>query len=497
LMDFFVVLRTDAAAWNLMANRWNKLYNLVCPHTRGFGMRLLDRRVKFVVLPMLFGCTAEGKGSSLASELDRACAELVDDAVGPAIDEGLFVVHGESIDELRDFEATVQHYMWTHGIPNAGLAFVSGDNRLVMTRSYDNHCGGETDSSGLLANTPETSQPTSRFRVGSISKSITATAIVTASEEPGALLNLDDLIINHIALEPAADFDGDDRVDIREAEVDDITIDHLLRHRGGWNCREPEDPIYVDNPVKDDFAVQAAYARVGRDISLPITIEDIIGYGSGLPLAYSPGTTKNYCGFGYLLLGEVLAAATGTSTASAVEELVLSKLGEHTIRPGRTLRAETGPDELMYHHHSDSTARSVMAEGDLSPYPYGGAFNLENRVGTGGWVASPLDVVRLGWAFTHGNLVADPETVVSRSMGWGEDFRRAGATGHTGSLEGTHAILLCYSLTDPDPVVAGGCWSVLFNKSPPRDDEHGIEPRDVLAEVPVGLTSLGSGEDYW
>jgi hypothetical protein len=68
-------------------------------------------------------------------------------------------------------------------------------------------------------------------------------------------------------------------------------------------------------------------------------------------------------------------------------------------------------------------------------------------------------------------------------------------------LEGTHAILLCYSLTDPDPVVAGGCWSVLFNKSPPRDDEHGIEPRDVLAdvlaEVPVGLTSLGSGEDYW
>jgi len=472
-------------------------------------MRPPDLCAMVLFLPVLFGCRLEGKGSSsardsaapMASELDLACSAMAASDVGLAIEDGLFVVHGESIGELQEFEATVQAYMWTHGIPNAGLAFVSGDHRLVLTRSYDNHCGGETGSDNFLVHPPERSQPTSRFRVGSISKSITATAIVSASETPGALLNLDDRVIDHIALVPGADFDGDHRVDTQATGVADITIEHLLRHRGGWNCRAEDEPTYVDNPVKDDLAVQSAYARAGRDISLPITIADIVGYGSGLPLAYVPGTTKNYCGFGYLLLGEVLEAVTGMSTASAVEDLVLSKLDGHTMTPGRTLRAEPASDELRYHHHSNSMAASVMVEGEQAPHPYGGAFNLENRVASGGWVASPIDLVRLGWAFTHGNLVADPDRMIDRSMGWGEDFRRSGATGHTGSLEGTHAILLCYSRIDPDPVVAGGCWSVLFNNSPPKDDEHGIEPRDVLAdtlaEVPIGLSSLGGGEDYW
>jgi len=433
--------------------------------------------------------------------MDEDCLDLVDAEVGAAIDAGLFIVNGEGIAELSTFEATVQQYMWAHGIPNAGLAFVGSDDRLVLTRSYDNVCGGETNSAGMLAHEPEISTPRSRFRLGSISKTITGTAIVAATESPGSTLSLGDPLMDWVTMEPAADFDGDGVVDTAPADLASIEVEHLLRHRAGWNCRTPEDPDYVDNPSKDDLNVQAAYARVGADISLPIRVEDIIGYGSGLPMAYAPGTTKNYCGFSYMLLGEVLSAWSGMSAPDAVEDLVFSKLGDHSFVQGRTLRAEGHPDELRYHYHSDADATSVMAEGDLAPYPYGGAFNLENRLAGGGWVANAPDLVRYGRAFLKGDLVSDPMRVIDRNLGWGEDFRRTGATGHTGSLEGTHAIFMCYSPTDSDTVIAGACWAVLFNKSPPRDDPDGTEPRDILADtlaaLPVGLSGLGTDEDYW
>jgi len=449
------------------------------------------------------GCTA-GKDSGsdpTLSERDEACAALAGSEVSEGLDAGLFALHGETVDSLAAFEAIIQNYMWTYGIPNAGLAFVAGDKRLVMSRSYDNHCGGEVDGRGGWVHEPETSQPDSQFRVASISKVITATAVIAASEGSEPLLALDDPLVNFVPMVPRADFDGDGRVDTRSSWLDDITINHLLRHRAGWNCDKADDPDFVDAPTKSDFNIQAAYARVGVDVSLPITISDIIGYGSGLPFAYEPGSKKNYCGFGFLLLGEVLAAATGTTPESAVQEWVFSKLGSHSFEQGRTLQTNRSPGELIYHHHTHARTSSVMSRDGSALYPYGGAFNLENRFATGGWVASPVDLVRLGWEFVHGNLVSDPARVVGRNMGWGKNIRRDGATGHTGSLEGSHSILLCYADSDPDPVAAGACWTVLFNRSPPRETDEGIEPRDVLldalVEAPLGLTDLGTTENYW
>ncbi len=378
--------------------------------------------------------------------------------VSAAIAAGAFAVAGERVEALHDFETAIQEYMWAERIPNAGVAFVAGDGRLVLRQSYTNHCGGERDDSGALVHAAEMGTPETRYRIGSISKVITATAIVAQSEASDSALSLDDRLIDFIAMEPAADVDEDGVIDTRDPRVEEITLDHLLRHRPGWNCRKSSEPDDVDEPTKSDFAIQDAYARVGTALSLPISVNDIIGYGSGLPLATDPGTEKSYCGFSYTLLGEVLSLTTGRSVTDAVDDLVFSKLDENTFVQGHTLRSEAQPDEPWYHYHSDATAESVMVEGTLAAMPYGGAFNLENRLSAGGWLASGLDLVRLGWAFMRGDLVSDPAGLVDRNVGWAKDLRRReGATGHTGSLEGSHSILFCYAADDPVPAVAGAC----------------------------------------
>ena len=456
-----------------------------------------------LALPLAVGCRSGGK-EKLAVEADTVAVCDEDDFsdVSAAIAAGVFVIDGERIEALHDFETAIQEYMWAESIPNSGAAFVAGDGRLVFRQSYTNHCGGERDDSGALVHAPERSTPETRYRIGSISKIITATAIVAESETLDSALSLDDRLIDFIAMEPAADFDEDGVIDIRDPRVEEITLEHLLRHRPGWNCRKSSEPDHVGEPAKSDFSIQDAYARVGTVLSLPISVNDIIGYGSGLRLATDPGTQRSYCGFSFMLLGEVLASVTGRSVTDAVDDLVFSKLEESTFVQGHTLRSEAQPDEPWYHYHSDATAESVMEEGALEGMPYGGAFNLENRLSAGGWLASALDLVRFGRAFIRGDLVSDPADLVNRNVGWAKDFRRReGATGHTGSLEGSHSILFCYAADDPVPAVAGACWAVLFNKSPPRTDGDGVEARDVLAdtlaEIPLARVGLGDREDYW
>jgi len=406
-----------------------------------------------------FGCRSGDKEEpAVEGDTGAVCDEDDFSDVSAAIAAGAFAVAGERVEALHDFETAIQEYMWAERIPNAGVAFVAGDGRLVLRQSYTNHCGGERDDSGALVHAAEMGTPETRYRIGSISKVITATAIVAQSEASDSALSLDDRLIDFIAMEPAADVDEDGVIDTRDPRVEEITLDHLLRHRPGWNCRKSSEPDDVDEPTKSDFAIQDAYARVGTALSLPISVNDIIGYGSGLPLATDPGTEKSYCGFSYTLLGEVLSLTTGRSVTDAVDDLVFSKLDENTFVQGHTLRSEAQPDEPWYHYHSDATAESVMVEGTLAAMPYGGAFNLENRLSAGGWLASGLDLVRLGWAFMRGDLVSDPAGLVDRNVGWAKDLRRReGATGHTGSLEGSHSILFCYAADDPVPAVAGAC----------------------------------------
>jgi len=407
---------------------------------------------------------------------------------------------GEASPAFAEFEATIQDYMVEYTIPNGNVAFMTADDELVLNRSYTYSCGGEI-ADGHRTEAPESTTPASRFRIGSISKLLTATAVHALAEDAAFDLALTDRLVDHIDLTPSVDLDGDAVVQTPDEQIVDITVLNALQHRTGWNCRDETKPHHMGDPSAADFRIVDTHASAGVDVSLPIGLEHIIGYTASHPLAHRPGTTKNYCSVGYIMAAEIVAAVTDLPYVDVVTDRVLHPAGMTATQPGRTRVSDRLPDEVRYADHSPSVGDSVMDEGERVARPYGASFNIENRLASGGWVATASDLTAFGRAFLRGDLVSDPAEIMAANRGWPDHFaKREGSTGHTGSMQGSHAILMCFGADDENPLLREACWSFLFNKSPPRDIPHPltgeeVEPRDLLSaalanEVLPALTEL-------
>ena len=72
--------------------------------------------------------------------------------------------------------------------------------------------------------------------------------------------------------------------------LDEVTVDHLLYHTGGWDRDQTFDPMFLDELI-------AASLGVDR----PISKDDIATYMTGQPMQFEPGagmrtpTTDTVC----------------------------------------------------------------------------------------------------------------------------------------------------------------------------------------------------------
>src|SRR5262249_38619256 len=146
------------------------------------------------------------------------------------------------------------------------------------------------------------------FRIASVSKPITAVAILQLAER--GKLKLDDKVQGHLKYEPH--FEDGGKFDERWRQV---TIAHCLAHTGGWDRDKSYDPMFQANRM----------AR-SRKVELPILPEDIIRYQLGQPLDFDPGERYAYSNFGYSLLGRIIEKVTGQPYEEYVQDEVLKPL---------------------------------------------------------------------------------------------------------------------------------------------------------------------------
>jgi len=363
-----------------------------------------------------------------------------------------FTTTGQPIPELASFDNTVRDFMQARNIPGGTLA-VTRKGKLVLARGYN-----------YSSDTNFTIQPTSLFRIASLSKPITATAILRLCKDKR--LTLTSKVADVLSLTPQAGQTPDPR-------LRSITVLNLLQHLGGWDRDKTFDPQFRDIIISKRIRVP-----------LPITKENITTYMSGQPLQYDPGTTYVYSNYGYNLLGQIIAELSGQTYQDYVTQTILHPLKISKMRLGRTLYEYRLPDEVTYHTQYNSTT-VFNNSGSQVPYPYGG-FNLENMDSHGGWLASAVDMVRFASAFDNpsSNPVLDsssettmfslPENITRSNYrpgdwyygcgwlvrDWGGGVRN---TWHDGSLEGTHSLLV----RRHDALN----WCVLFNQ---RDDPSGL-----------------------
>src|SRR3954454_20336032 len=177
---------------------------------------------------------------------------------------------GEEKPTFAPFDRWMTSFLEDHKVPGGSLAIVR-DGKVVYARGF-----GLGDKEKKLPVRPE-----SLFRIPSVSKPLTAVAILKLVE--AGKLKTGDKVLAILKYEPH--LEEGKKFDERWEEV---TIAHCLAHTGGWDRAVSYDPMF-----------QAPRMAKSMKIDLPILPEHIIRYQLGQPLDFAPGERYAYSNFGY------------------------------------------------------------------------------------------------------------------------------------------------------------------------------------------------------
>ncbi|MBS0201664.1 MAG: beta-lactamase family protein [Planctomycetes bacterium] len=298
--------------------------------------------------------------------------------------------------DMAPFDTLMIEFLTKHNLPGAALA-VTRDSRLVYARGF-----GDADTQ-----TKRPVQPDSLFRLASISKPITAVAVMQQVEQSG--FHLDDRVFDIL---PAEDW----LPEKHDPRLRTITVRQLLQHTAGWDREKSFDPI---GRVQD-------VARVVNK-PLPANPADVIRYTLTLPLDFDPGTRYAYYNVDFLLLGRLIEHVTKQPYEAYVKQHVLSPIGITRMHLGRAWKDDLDQDEVRYYdsEHRENVAINGSRLGDKVPQVYG-AENIEAYEAHGGWVGSAIDLVRFASAFDDPgkSKVLKPASITAM---WS---RPEGAAGH-------------------------------------------------------------------
>lgn len=255
-------------------------------------------------------------------------------------------------------------------------------------------------------------QPNDPLRIASISKPITA-ALVRHLARAGKV-SLDAKAFELIGAKPLPE----QKVDPR---IEQITVEHLLGHQGGWMRGKTYDPMFRALQITEELKRPA-----------PATPHDVIQYMLGQPLQFDPGahegkSSERYSNFGYCVLGRVVEKVTGQTYYEALNTELLQPLNIAEITLGRTRPADRHPNEP--HYRDAGIARSVFVA-DRKEWVYwpDGGFCLESMDSHGGLIASAPALVQF---FQNYWVSGEPRRVNDAPQEWA----------FTGSLDGTAALL--------------------------------------------------------
>ena len=291
-------------------------------------------------------------------------------------------------------------------VPGASLA-VAYKDRLLLVRGY----GFANKARSVPV------EPTSLFRLASLSKTLTAVAVLQLVQD--GRLKLEDKVLPVLG-------DMGPRPDrIADSRVHDITVRHLLQHAAGFDRDRSGDVVFLPR------AADAARRQGG---SLPPDCPTVLRDTLERKLDFAPGAAFAYSNVGYCILGRVVERVTGAPYETHVREHVLAPVGATRMRIGRTLEPAEG--EVAYYDYRGATeVRAMPGLGlKLAPQPYG-AFAVETMDSYGGWIGAPVDYLRFILAIDarRGAALLDAATLTEMHANPGLKWTSTDAEGYNTS----------------------------------------------------------------
>jgi CubicO group peptidase (beta-lactamase class C family) len=181
--------------------------------------------------------------------------------------------------DVTRMDQTVQSFVATKTF--MGSVLVARDGEVLLSKGY-----GSANLEWEIPNTPST-----KFRLGSITKQFTAASILLLEER--GKLRVEDPVKKYLPDAPAA--------------WEKITILHLLTHTAGL----PNFTSFPDYPSTQGLAT---------------TPEKLVARFRDKPLEFEPGEKWNYSNSGYVLLGYLIERISGQSYEMFVHQNIFSPL---------------------------------------------------------------------------------------------------------------------------------------------------------------------------
>jgi serine beta-lactamase-like protein LACTB len=305
-----------------------------------------------------------------------------------------------SADKRAQIEKSASSFMAANSVPGISAAVVQ-DGELVWSEGF-----GMADLENFVPATAST-----LFRLGSISKPITATAILQLSER--GKLDLDAEVQKYCPAFPKKEWP--------------ITTRELLGHLGGIRHYNPDGK----GDIPDDSAKHFS------------SMEESLQVFAGDPLVAKPGTKFHYSTYGYTLLGCVLEGAASEKYVNYVKENVFEPAGMEETQVDNFF-AVVPHRSRWYHKDKAGVVQNA------------GVLDSSYKIPGGGLVSSADDMARFAIAIMANQLLKPatrevmwtPQKVTDGSqndyaLGWGTQKKYGLALlEHTGGQQGTSTSII-------------------------------------------------------
>ncbi|MFI3259931.1 MAG: serine hydrolase domain-containing protein [Rikenellaceae bacterium] len=325
------------------------------------------------------------------------------------------------LEQTKKFDSTIEAFMKRWELTGGSFALMRNDS-LIYAKGY----GYADKESGVLCNVQNV------FRIASASKLITATAAMKLIEE--GKMKLTSKVFGEEGILRDTTF-----LKFSNKSFKEITVEHLLRHTSG-----------LSSPISDpSFANYSVARHLGKE--LPLSLDDMVLYATTIRVKYKPGTRYEYSNLGYQILTKVIEVVADEDYEKFVQRELLEPAKCYDMYVGKNFREDRDPNEVNYYEVKEAKPVDAYDGSGRKVMKSNGGNNVTLLSGAGGWVASPVELLRFV-ASINGNsgkadviskesvnkMTYDSTDRTKKPMGWatvkGREWQRSGSMAGTNTF---------------------------------------------------------------
>ena len=416
--------------------------------------------VKFIFVTLILGLIPSGSGFHLL-KVKNGLNIQDNDRLNYLVFKK--IIESENIDLL---DKSFERFREQNFLKGLAVAIVK-DERLIYAKGY-----GFSDVEAKIQ-----ASPFQLFRIASVSKLITATAIMKLVES--GKIKLDSKVFGKYGI-----LNNEKYLQIKDNRLENITVRNLLNHSGGWTQRY------------GDIAFLPKIVSEQTGDPLPLNIGSYLKFVTSKRLHFEPGTSSAYSNLGYMILGEVIATVSKMSYESYVLEYILKPAHIYDMQLGGSFENEKLSNEVRYYQPEDAQpVEAYDGSGRMVPKVYGST-NMTLLGSAGGWIASPIDLMKLLVVIDQDKSVKDILSTQSITemtrvdekgldpLGW-RSTNENGEWWRTGTLPGSSALVK----REPN----GISWVMIANTSNYKGPHLAIDMDRVISGT---LRKINKWPDY-